>query len=78
MQGETQAFFFLQGMMLLLVTKEIHVLSFLVDSKTAAVLKKNLHTGQHNFSATGNYTRYELCIPVGRKTYKLLNMKIYI
>lgn len=76
MQGETQAFFFLQGMMLLLVTKEIHVLSFVVDSKTAAVLKKNLHTGQHNFSATGNYTRYELCI--GRKTYKLLNIKIYI
>lgn len=42
-----------KGMMLLLVTKEIHVLSFLIDSKTAAVLKKNLHIGQHNFSVTG-------------------------
>uniref|UniRef100_K1RE66 Uncharacterized protein n=1 Tax=Magallana gigas TaxID=29159 RepID=K1RE66_MAGGI len=41
-----------KGMMLLLVTKEIHVLSFLIDSKTAAVLKKNLHIGQHNFSVT--------------------------
>ncbi|XP_061188237.1 general transcription factor 3C polypeptide 4-like [Saccostrea echinata] len=45
-----------QKCVLLIVSKDIHVLSFLINIKTSEVVERNSYLGQHDFTVTGLFS----------------------